>query len=126
LSGGEDREFFVRLARAGKRFAWVDEARAHGDVPETRARLTWLLARAYSVGNSDMQVLLKYRPGPAQMGAELAKILAALLVSPLMALFLIGSPDRRALALQKLFRAAGKLSALTGRRYNEYATVHGE
>lgn len=35
LSGGEDREFFVRLQRAGKRFAWADEARAHGDVPET-------------------------------------------------------------------------------------------
>jgi succinoglycan biosynthesis protein ExoM len=126
LSGGEDREFFVRLARAGKRFAWVDEARAHGDVPETRASLSWLLARAYSVGNSDMQVLLKYRPGPAQMAAELAKIFAALLLSPLMALVLIASPDRRALALQKLLRAAGKLSALAGRRYNEYAVVHGE
>jgi succinoglycan biosynthesis protein ExoM len=126
LSGGEDREFFVRLARAGKRFAWVDEARAHGDVPETRASLSWLLARAYSVGNSDMQVLLKYRPGPAQMAAELAKIVAALLLSPLLALVMIASPDRRALALQKLLRAAGKLSALAGRRYNEYAVVHGE
>lgn len=126
LSGGEDREFFVRLARAGKRFAWVDEARAHGDVPETRASLTWLLARAYSVGNSDMRVLFKYRPGPAQMAAELAKIFAALLLSPLAALILITSPDRRALALQKLFRAAGKLAAMAGRRHNEYAVVHGE
>src|SRR5205085_190999 len=43
LSGGEDREFFVRLQRAGKRFAWEDEARAHGDVPDTRASLFWLM-----------------------------------------------------------------------------------
>jgi succinoglycan biosynthesis protein ExoM len=126
LSGGEDREFFVRLSRAGKRFAWADKARAHGDVPETRASLSWLLRRAYSVGNSDMLVLLKYRPGPARLAVEMAKILAALLLSPLAAVILVASPNRRALALQKLFRACGKLSAMAGRRYNEYAVVHGE
>ena len=103
-----------------------DEARAHGDVPETRASLSWLLARAYSVGNSDMLVLLKYRPGPVRLTLELVKILAALLLSPLAAAILVASPNRRALALQKLLRACGKLSALAGRRYNEYAVVHGE
>jgi len=126
LSGGEDREFFVRLDRAGKRFAWVDEARAHGDIPETRTSLSWLLAHAYSVGNSDMLVLLKYRPGPMRLAMELVKIAAALLLSPLAAAILVASPNRRALALQKLLRACGKLSALAGRRYNEYAVVHGE
>jgi glycosyltransferase involved in cell wall biosynthesis len=126
LSGGEDREFFVRLTRAGKRFAWVDEARAHGDIPETRASLSWLMRRAYSVGNSDMLVLLKYHPGPTRLALELAKITGALLLSPLLAVILVASPNRRALALQKLARACGKLGALAGRRYNEYAVVHGE
>jgi succinoglycan biosynthesis protein ExoM len=126
LSGGEDREFFVRLSHAGRRFAWVDEARAHGDIPATRTSLSWLLAHAYSVGNSDMLVLLKYRPGPLRLALELIKILAALLLSPLAAAILVASPNRRALALQKLLRACGKLSALAGRRYNEYAVVHGE
>jgi succinoglycan biosynthesis protein ExoM len=126
LSGGEDREFFVRLSHGGRRFAWVDEARAHGDIPETRTGLFWLLAHAYSVGNSDMLVLLKYRPGPLRLALELIKILAALLLSPLAAAILVASPNRRALALQKLLRACGKLSALAGRRYNEYAVVHGE
>lgn len=126
LSGGEDREFFVRLSRAGRRFAWVDEARAYGDVPESRASLSWLLTRAYSVGNSDMLVVLKYRPGPLRLAVELVKILASLLLAPVLAVILVGSPNRRALALQKLFRACGKLSAMTGRRYNEYAVVHGE
>ena len=126
LSGGEDRDFFVRLERAGKRFAWSDEARAHGDVPETRANLGWLLRRAYSVGNSDMLVLLKHRPGPIRLAAELLKIMASLLLSPLAAVILAASPNRRALPLQKLFRAAGKLSAMAGTRYNEYAVVHGE
>jgi succinoglycan biosynthesis protein ExoM len=126
LSGGEDRDFFVRLQRAGKHFAWSDEARARGDVPETRANLGWLLKRAYSVGNSDMLVLLKHRPGAPALAVELAKILAALLLSPLAAVILALSPNRRAIPLQKLFRAAGKLTAMFGARYNEYAVVHGE
>jgi succinoglycan biosynthesis protein ExoM len=126
LSGGEDQDFFVRLQKSGKRFAWSDKARAHGDVPDTRANLCWLLRRAYSVGNSDMRVLLKHRPGAAKLAAELLKILASLLLSPPAAVILAASPNRRALPLQKLFRAAGKLSAIFGARYNEYAVVHGE
>lgn len=126
LSGGEDQDFFVRLTRAGKIFAWSDEAIAFGEVPDTRAGLKWLLKRAYSVGNSDMRVMLKYQPGAAMMGRELVKILAALLLSPLVAVILATSPNRRAVPLQKLCRAAGKLTAMFGARYNEYAVVHGE
>src|ERR1700761_6861085 len=126
LSGGEDRDFFVRLEQAGKRFAWSDEARAYGDIPETRANLEWLLRRAYSVGNSDMLVLLKHHPSPLRLAIESLKIMASLLLSPLAAVILAASPNRRAIPLQKLFRAAGKLSAMAGRRYNEYAVIHGE
>ena len=126
LSGGEDRDFFVRLKRAGKRFAWSDEARAHGEVPQSRANLAWLLARAYSIGNSDMLVLLKHRPGAFRLLLELGKITASLLLSPLAAVILAPSPNHRAVPLQKLFRAVGKLGAMAGRRYNEYAMIHGE
>jgi glycosyltransferase involved in cell wall biosynthesis len=126
LSGGEDQDFFVRLRLAGKRFAWCDEARAHGKVPQTRANLGWMLRRSYSVGNSDMRVLLKHCPGLMRVTAELMKILASLLLSPLAAVILAPSPNRRAVPLQKLFRAAGKLSAMAGWRYNEYAVIHGE
>jgi hypothetical protein len=126
LSGGEDQDFFVRLARTGKRFAWSDEARAHGDIPEARTTLAWLLRRAYSTGNSDMWVLLKHRPGMTRLVAEAMKILAALLLSPLAALILAPNPNRRVLALQKLFRALGKITAMFGARYQEYALVHGE
>jgi glycosyltransferase involved in cell wall biosynthesis len=126
LTGGEDQDFFIRLKQAGKSFAWSDEARAHGDVPDTRAGLGWLLRRAYSVGNSDMRVLLKHSAGPAVLTAETLKIAAALLLSPFAAVILAASPNRRAAPLQKFFRAAGKLSAMFGARYNEYAVVHGE
>ena len=126
LTGGEDHEFFTRLAKAGRRFAWADAARAHGDVPEARRDLGWVLARAYSTGNSDMRVLLKHQPGAALMLRESGKILGALLLSLPLAAILALSPNRRLAPLQKLFRAAGKLTAMTGRRYNEYSVVHGE
>ena len=126
LTGGEDRDFFLRLEAEGACFAWADGARVYGDVPDGRATLGWTLKRAYSNGNSDMQVLLKYRPGPATRLREAGKIAAALLLSLPLAVILSPSPNRRLAPLTKLFRAAGKLTAMAGWRYNEYAVVHGE
>ena len=126
LTGGEDRDFFLRLQAQGARFAWADEARAHGDVPQTRATLSWALARAYSTGNSDMRALLKHRPGLSTRLTESAKILGALLLSLPLAAILAPSPNRRRTPLLRLCRAAGKLAAMAGLRYNEYAVVHGE
>lgn len=125
LGGGEDRDFFQRLAAAGKRFAWADNAVCHGEVPPSRATLGWSLKRAYSIGNSDMRVLLKHRPGPALLATESLKIAGALTCTPLLALAAIFSPARRAAALRKGFRAAGKLAALLGLTYQEYAVIHG-
>jgi len=122
LSGGEDREFFVRLQAAGVSFAWADEARCFGDVPETRTSPSWMLARAYSIGNSDMRVLLKHRP--KLRFAEFFKIAAALLLC-LPAALLLAPTARRMMPLEKMFRAAGKLGALCGAQYQEYAIVHG-
>ncbi len=126
LTGGEDTDFFMRLKAEGARFAWVDEARAYGDVPEARETLRWMLRRAYSHGNSDMTILLKYRPGAATRLRETGKILLALLLSLPAALILAPSPNRRLLPLEKLCRAAGKLSAMFGARYREYAVIHGD
>jgi hypothetical protein len=126
LTGGEDRDFFLRLKSEGARFAWADEARCFGDVPGSRANLGWALKRAYSIGNSDMRVLLKHRPGFATRAGETVKIAGALLLSLPLAVILAASPNRRLGPLTKIFRAAGKLTAMAGWRYNEYAVVHGE
>jgi succinoglycan biosynthesis protein ExoM len=126
LTGGEDKDFFLRLKSEGAKFAWADLARVYGDVPMERANLAWSLARAYSNGNSDMRVLLKHRPGATTLFTETAKITGVLLLSLPLAVILSISPNRRMTPLIKLFRAAGKLSAIAGRRYNEYAAIHGE
>jgi len=126
LTGGEDKDFFLRLKSEGAKFAGADLARVYGDVPEARTSLVWLLTRAYSNGNSDMRVLLKYHPGAPLLFTEAAKIMGVLLLSLPLAVILSFSPNRRMMPLIKLFRAAGKLSAIAGRRYNEYAAIHGE
>ena len=126
LTGGEDFDFFMRLKKAGCRFAWADQAQARGDTPALRNELTWMMRRAYSNGNSDMRVILKYEPGLAAIARESSKILGALLLSLPLALILSLSPNHRREPLTRLCRAAGKLTAIAGRRYNEYAVVHGE
>jgi hypothetical protein len=126
LGGGEDRDFFERMAARNARFVWADEARCFGLVPESRANLGWSLKRAYSIGNSDMRVLLKHHHSPGMLARESVKIAGALLASPVLALAGIFSPALRASALRKGARAIGKLAALLGAQYQEYAVVHGD
>lgn len=126
LTGGEDREFFARLAEAGMAFAWADEAVAYGDVPEARLNLKWVLSRAYSVGNSDMRVTLKYWPGRLRMTREVAVIAGAFVLSPLLFAAFSHKPKRRLDALALMARAAGKTTALFGGRHDAYSVTHGE
>ena len=126
LTGGEDRDFFMRLKTAGARFAWSDEAVASGFVPATRTSLKWALSRAYSIGNSDMRVFLKYSPSAPARAGEVAKIAGVLLLAPLLFVILAFDANRRADALRRLFRAAGKVTALFGRSYKEYSVIHGK
>ncbi len=126
LTGGEDSDFFMRLKGAGVRFAWSDEGLAHTFIPASRTSLRWALSRAYGVGNSDMRVFLKYAPGAGARLGEFAKIAGALLLSPVLFVILAFDANRRADALRRMFRAAGKAAALFGRQYNEYSVIHGE
>ncbi|MGD0191194.1 MAG: glycosyltransferase [Rhizomicrobium sp.] len=125
LTGGEDKDFFTRLHRSGARFAWADEAIAFAHVPESRSNLRWALQRAYRVGNSDMRVLLKHERTSAVLLVEGAKIAGAIMVSPAQIVIHALAPASRTAALCRLWRAAGKIAAICGEHYNEYATVHG-
>jgi len=126
LSGGEDKDFFVRLKAKGARFAWSAEAVIYADVPDSRAGARWALARAYRAGNSDMRVFLKHRSNLMAMLRELVKIAGALLLAPLTAVIFVASANRRRAALRKFFRAAGKVAALFGSHYQEYSVIHGD
>jgi glycosyltransferase involved in cell wall biosynthesis len=126
LTGGEDRDFFARLQAARVEFAWSDEAVVHGLVPATRANLNWALRRAFNIGNSDMRVFLKYGPPLSACLLALAKIAGALLLAPILFVVFCLDVRRRANGLRLMYRAAGKISALLGARYEAYAVIHGD
>ena len=125
LTGGEDRDFFERLRRQGRRFAWADDAVVHSWVPASRASFVWVLQRAYRTGNSDMRVFLKHGHSRTDTFREIFKIAAAATICPGMLIVFAPFVRRWTDALCKLCRAAGKTAALMGRRYDEYATIHG-
>jgi succinoglycan biosynthesis protein ExoM len=126
FTGGEDADFLLRLKENGAGFAWAHEAVAFDRVPPSRANLKWALKRAYSVGNSDMRVFLKHRPSRSACLEQAARIAGALLLNPFLFIVLMADRNRRVKPLRKLYRAAGKIAALGGHRYDEYAVVHGQ
>jgi GT2 family glycosyltransferase len=125
FTGGEDADFLLRLKENGAQFAWSHEAVAFDRVPASRANLRWALRRAYSVGNSDMRVFLKHRPTWSACLEQAARIVGALLLNPFLFVAFIADRNRRVKPLRKLYRAAGKIAALGGHNYDEYAVVHG-
>ena len=125
LSGGEDEDFFRRLKMAGARFAWADEAVVHAEMPPSRANPRWAIQRAFSTGNSDMRVFLKHSNALREKAIESARIAGALIVSLPLALLVAPLAGWRMAFVCKFVRAAGKLAAVLGLRYNEYTAVHG-
>jgi glycosyltransferase involved in cell wall biosynthesis len=119
LTGGGDKEFFVRAKRAGMQFAWAPDALGSERVPATRANAAWLVRRAYRVGNSDLRIT-RIHGGRAGTLASIGKA-AAILVSAPLASPLLLLPSHRLWLLRKWARSAGKFSALFARHYNEYA-----
>ncbi len=125
MSGGEDVDLFMRMRASGGQFARAAGAVIHETFPASRITLRWALARAYRCGNTDMRAMLRYRCDAADFIKEYTKIIAAFVVSPAAFILFIWSPGRRVDALCKLWRAVGKVAALQGSRYDEYATIHG-
>lgn len=125
LTGGEDKDFFMHMARAGARFAWADEAIAYTSIPPSRMSLAWALKRAFRAGNCDLRITRKYDRSLATLGGESAKLAGALMFAPLQMLIGIGSPQRRAQAAFTFARALGKAAAPLGGEYREYRRTHG-
>ena len=125
LTGGEDKEFFTRLKKSGAMFAWADDAIVVAHVPVSRSNLGWALQRAYRVGNSDMRVFLKHERNAGLRAFEIAKVAGAMVLSPFQLVAQVTNPGARVACFCRIWRAAGKIAALRGAYYNEYATIHG-
>ena len=125
LTGGEDGDLLARLAQAGARLVWCDEAVVHEPVEPARLSLGWLLRRALRGGQDFARHTLAGRYGANGAGARL-RLLARAGVQLLaaMALTLLSLPFGLHHAVHWMTRASanlGKLSIFWGWHYREYA-----
>lgn len=128
ISGGEDSAFFSTRRRAGARLVFVDEAVVEERIPATRLRAGWVLRRAFRVGNVAVHVERMQPAARRRLAARVAKGLLRMGYGAAGALPL-GVTRGPAGLLQGLWNiayGAGCLSALTGYRYLEYRTPHGD
>jgi hypothetical protein len=118
LTGGGDKEYFTRLKASGVRFAWAPRAISSESVPPSRLTRSWVLRRAFRVGNADMRISVRHAKRAEVIGSA-AKALTVLLTLPLTALLLL-LPAHRISIMAKWSRATGKLAVFAGRSYREY------
>jgi succinoglycan biosynthesis protein ExoM len=78
LGVGEDAELFARIAAAGGRIVWADDAIVYENVPPARATLRWMLARGYRDGAATAAAA---RHGPLRTAAGAAGCIARGLVA---------------------------------------------
>ena len=128
LHGCTDSEFFRRVARAGHRMVWAQDALAYECIPDSRMTLRWLLQRTYRIANGQGSLELRRLEGLTArwvFGNGL-KCLARGTVHLALAIALRRGAVARVHALLKLASGVGWLTGLFGLRYREYARVYGK
>ncbi|MBL8530655.1 MAG: glycosyltransferase family 2 protein [Hyphomonadaceae bacterium] len=71
-AGGEDTMFFAALHRAGAKLGYCPEAVAHEPTPAARARMGWLLPRAFRSGRTHARMLRAGGAPPVSVAAPAA------------------------------------------------------
>lgn len=126
LSGGDDTHFFSELRRAGYSIHWCDHARVHEAIPVSRVDRRWLLRRQYRRGQTLSLSLRLQDARKWRYILRLGKAVEQAIVG--LGLLLAGVVRGRAVrmrGLEKLAFAAGLVTGLAGRRYDEYTVTHG-
>lgn len=125
LTGGEDGDLLARLAQAGMRMVWCDEAVVTEPVETARLSLRWLLLRSLRGGQDFARHVLAGRHGPPTVLRRTQLFLRALAQMTVAgALAPLSLPLGRHVSAYWLTRACanfGKLSAFLGFHYREYA-----
>jgi len=125
LSTGEDDDLLRRLLAKGARIIWCDEALVWEPVERQRQSLRWLMKRALGGGQHFAQLRITGRlgpVGPASRAFMCARWALQLLIAlALAALLWPAGKHRAAVWLIKASANLGKLTALWGWRYSQYA-----
>lgn len=122
ITGGGDSEMFLRARLGGARIVWAAEAVVFETIPRSRARVRWLLQRAFRVGNGGVRVERDLLPLGQWLPMRVLKTAGHLATGLLLVL---GGAIRGRAALTagvcRISLAAGAAAGLAGFRYAEYA-----
>jgi succinoglycan biosynthesis protein ExoM len=126
LSTGEDGDMLLRLRNnRNARIVWCDDAPVQEPVEPKRLSLRWLLQRALSGGQHFARLAMEgryRRVGPLDRALMLLQWGGQLVLAAVLALVSLPFGRHRAAAwLIKSSANLGKLTALVGWRYGEYA-----
>ena len=127
LSGGSDSMLFLELTRRGGSIVWCDEAVVHELVPASRARLRWVLRRAYRLGNTHTR-FDRDLAGPGRvavagvMARRAVKAIGWMATGAVRAAAGAVRADGAAVVggLQRVWRGAGMVAGLGGVTFVEY------
>jgi succinoglycan biosynthesis protein ExoM len=124
LTGGEDGDLLSRLALAGARIVWCDEAIVHEPIERSRLSMRWLLRRALRGGQDFARHSLSGRYGAKRTSRIrlLARALLQLITAAILSVLTLPLGRHRAAHwLTKASANLGKLSVFMGWHYREYA-----
>jgi succinoglycan biosynthesis protein ExoM len=119
LSGGEDTDFFFRVAAAGHAIVWADDAVVHEWNPVTRTQTSWILRRAFNTGATWAASRNSFRPYTRMALRGLAKGLLLLPISAIKGRHAVVS------SLELVAVGAGYLSGKSGLRFERYRKTDG-
>lgn len=126
LTGGSDRHFFRRVARAGFKIVWADDAIVHEWIPQSRTCFKWLVQRFFRVGNAASWIELDLTPSWSTCCVLAAKGVVWIALGALLApCGLLGGFHVFVRGARYVAYGAGMLSGLLGGRYEEYKETHG-
>lgn len=126
FTGGTDTQTFLRVASAGHRIIWADDAVVHEWNPPSRSTARWLIQRAYRVSSNWSTCERELHPSPAVKAARVGKALARMAQGMLLLpLAIVGGRHRLVRSAQYLSMGAGFIAGVFGREFDEYRTTHG-
>ena len=126
ISGGSDTVLTLTIAQHGGVLTWCDEAVVTDVVPPSRANRSWVLRRAFRMGNSRSRAAVHVAAGPAAALRERAVWLVrgsgrcVVGAARAGAGWVLRRPDHAARGTRTVMRGAGMVLGSVGGIYKEY------
>lgn len=121
LTGGEDKEFFMRMKEKGATFACSKNAISYEYYGEERITKKWALDRAYRIGSADTRIQLQRISRLKLVPKVISSYIYSMLKLGVFFIFL----RNNMLLKQNYYRQLGKLNALFGNPPESYKNTDG-